>query len=227
MAAHAGSSPQTTNLFLLEDLDDAGRTSELAQADLDALRSIADWIKSYVVKAHKELIGRDGPVCPFLPVSLERQTLWVAPEHVADGGASRVAELMDNYKRRLLEAEPTDGDVNYNVIAVVFTDLPADRAQRAFADVFEQLAVPSYVEDGVLFGPYYEGNEAPAIYNSSFRPFESPVPFLFVRHGVVDDWKFFLDDDAWLGLWAKRYGPSGAEALAEELRRLPWRTPRE
>jgi hypothetical protein len=28
---------QTTNLFLLEELEDVGRTSELAQSDLDAL----------------------------------------------------------------------------------------------------------------------------------------------------------------------------------------------
>jgi hypothetical protein len=49
------------------------------------------------------------------------------------------------------------------------------------------------------------------------------VPFLFVRHGVAGDWKFFLDDDEWLNLWARRYGESGALALAGELRRLPWR----
>jgi hypothetical protein len=68
------------NLFLLEDLEDVSRTSELAESDLDALRSVADWIKTYVVKPHKDLIGRAGPVCPFVPVSLERKTLWLAPE---------------------------------------------------------------------------------------------------------------------------------------------------
>jgi hypothetical protein len=57
---------QTTNLFLLEDLDDASRTSELAESDLDALRTVADWIKTYVIKPHKDL-GRAGPVCPFVP----------------------------------------------------------------------------------------------------------------------------------------------------------------
>ena len=41
---------QTTDLFLLEDLEDAGKTSELAESDLDALHAAADWIKSYVVK---------------------------------------------------------------------------------------------------------------------------------------------------------------------------------
>jgi hypothetical protein len=34
---------QTTDLFLLEDLEDVGRTSELAEGDLDA-HAVADWI---------------------------------------------------------------------------------------------------------------------------------------------------------------------------------------
>jgi hypothetical protein len=99
---------------------------------------------------------------------------------------------------------------------------------RAFFDkVLKHVAVASYAEDGILFGPYYEGNEGTAIYNSSFRPFQSPVPFLFVRHGVTGDWKFFLDDEEWFKLWAQRYGAVGAEVLAEELRRLPWRAQRQ
>jgi hypothetical protein len=214
---------QTTNLFLLEDLEDVGRTSELAESDLEALQAVADWIKAFVVKPHKDL-GRAGTVCPFVPGSLERKTLWLAPEQIADRDLPDVVELMDGYKRLLLDTRPTDGDdVIYNVIVVVFSDLPADRAQSVFDDVLKHLAVPSYVEDGILFGPYYEGNEGTAIYNSSFRPFQSPVPFLFVRHGVTGDWKFFLDDEDWLNLWARRYGESAVHALAEELRRLPWR----
>jgi hypothetical protein len=214
----------TTNLFLLEDLEDAGRTRELAESDLAALRAVADWIKTYVVQPHKD-IGRAGTVCPFVPWSLERKTLWLAPEQIADRDVPEVVELMSGYKRLLLATRPTESDdVVYSVIVVVFTDLSADRAQGVFDDVLGHLSVPSFVEDGILFGPYYEGNKATAIYNRSFRPFESPVPFLFVRHGVVSDWKFFLDDDEWLGLWAHRFGESGAQALAEELRRLPWRT---
>jgi hypothetical protein len=215
--------PQTTNLFLLEDLEDVGRTSELAESDLDALHAVADWIKTFVVRPHEDL-GRAGPVCPFVPGGLERKTLWLAPEQIADRGVPHVVELMNGYKSLFLDAEPTDGDdVNYKVIVVVFTDLSADRAQGVFDDVLQQLAVPSYAEDGISFGPFYEGNEGTAIYNSRFRPFQSPVPFLFVRQGVVSDWKFFLDDEDWLNRWAGRYGESGAQALAEELRQLPWR----
>jgi hypothetical protein len=219
----AQTTPVQTKLFLLDDLEDVSRTRELAEGDLEALQAIAAWIKSFVVKPHKDL-GRAGTVCPFVPGSLERKTLWLAPEQIANRDVPEVVELMSGYKRLLLDARPTDGDdVTYNVIVVVFTDLSAERAQGVFDDVLQHLAVPSYEEDGILFGPYYEGNEGTAIYNSSFRPFQSPVPFLFVRHGVTGDWKFFLDDDEWLNLWARRYGESGAQALAQELRRLPWR----
>jgi hypothetical protein len=218
---------QTTNLFLLEDLQDVGRTSELAESDLDARHAVADWIKTFVVRPHEDL-GRAGPVCPFVPGALERKTLWLAPEQIADRDVPDVVELVNGYQRLFLDAQPTDGDdATYKVIIVVFTDLSADRAQGVFDDVLQHLAVPSYVEDGIVFGPFHEGHEGTAIYNSSFRPFRSPVPFLFVRHGVISDWKFFLDNEDWLNLWTRRFGESAVHALAEELRRLPWRVRRD
>jgi uncharacterized protein DUF6875 len=219
-------STQTTELVRLDELTDPARTGELAERDLAALRAVADWVTSFVTKPHAQL-GRDGPVCPFVPGSLERGTFWLVPEQIGDGGVPEVVELMDGYRRRFLEIEPIRGDdTAYKAIVVVFTDLPAERAQGLFDGVLDQLALPSYAEDGVIFGPFYVGNEGTAIYNPDFRPFQSPVPFLFVRHTVVSDWKFFLDDDNWLGLWAHRFGESGARALAEELRSLPWRAGR-
>ena len=219
-------STQTTDLFLLEDLEDNGRTSDLAERDRDALRAVAEWIKTFIVRPHGEL-GRPGSVCPFVPESVERQTLWLAPEQIGDGGVPHVVELMDGYKRRLLErgTGPTDDDgTNYDVVVVVLTDLPAERAEGVLDDVLQHIAVPSYVEDGIVYGPFYEGNRATAIYNPGFRPFQSPVPFVFVRRGVISDWKFFLEKQDWLGHWAHRFGTSAVHALAEELRRSPWRT---
>jgi uncharacterized protein DUF6875 len=213
----------TTNLFLLRDLEDVSRTGELAESDREALQAVADWITTFVVRPHKDL-GRAGTVCPFVPGSLERNVLWLAPERIADPGEPDVVELVSGYKRLFQEIQPIRGeDADYKVIVVVFTNLPADRAQGVFDDVLQHLAVPSYADDGILFGPYYEGNEGTAVYNSKFRPFQSPVPFLFVRNGVISDWKFFLDNDEWLELWARRYGQSAVQALAAELRRTNWR----
>jgi uncharacterized protein DUF6875 len=214
---------QSNNLFLLEDLADTGMTSELEEEELTALRAVADWIKTFIAKPHPDL-GRAGPVCPFVPSALDHRTLWLAPEQIADRDTAGVVELMDGYKNLFRNTQPIDGDNAVSkTIVVVFTDLPAERAQSVFDDVLQHLAVPSYADSGNLFGPFYEGNDGTAIYNSSFRPFQSPVPFLFVRNGVISDWKFFLDNDEMLTLWAHRFGESTVHTLAEELRHLPWR----
>jgi hypothetical protein len=216
-------SAQPTNLFLLEDLEDVTRTGSLAESDLDALHAVGDWIKTFVARPNKDL-GRAGTVCPFVPGALERRTLWLAPEQVADRTVRDVVALVDGYKRLFLNAEPVEGDhANYKSIVIVFTDLASDRAKDLLDDVLEQLEVPSYVEEGFVLGEFYESNEGIAIYNPGFRPFTSPVPFLLMRLAVITDWKFFLDDEDWLNRWTGRYGEAGAQALAEELRRLPWR----
>jgi hypothetical protein len=215
---------QTTDLYLLEDLEDPSRTRALAGDDRRALHAIADWIKSYVVRPHAEL-GRSGPVCPYVPLTLERGSLWLAVEHVADRSPSEIVAVIDDYRRQLLAAPPVGAnDDDPKVIAVVFSDLPADQARGIFEVILERLALRSYQDDGVLYGPYYEGNEVPAVHNPSFRPFESPAPFVFVRSPVKGDWEFFLDNDDLMRAWAQRYGESGVLSLAAELRRFPWRS---
>jgi len=144
------------------------------------------------------------------------------------GACPDIVQLINGYKKLLLTAQPIDGDdAKLKSIVVVFTDLPADRAKGLFDDVLQQLAIPSYLEDGLVLGGFYESNEGSALYNAGFRPFTPPVPFLLIRRADISDWKFFLDKEDWLNFWARRYGEAGARALAEELRRLPWRARRD
>lgn len=153
---------QIRRLLLPDELEDAEKTSDLAATDRDALRAVSAWINEFVSQPHKDL-GRAGAVCPFVPGSLERRTLWLAAEHVTDRGVSQVVELMDGYKRLLLQVAPADSDdAIYRTIIVVFPDLSAEHAGALFNDVLEQLAELSYEEDGIIFGPFYDGNEGTA-----------------------------------------------------------------
>ena len=223
-----GSMPvQRANLFLPEDLEDLARTGNLGESDLKALHAVVDWIKSFVAKPHKEL-GRSGPVCPFVPRALDLQTIWLAPERTADRSVLDIVQRMNSYRRLFLDVRPDAGDdADYKSFVVVFTDLSADRAKNLFADILQHLGVPSYADDGLVMGGFYQTSEGSALYNPNFRPFKSPVPFLLMRHTVISDWKFFLDNEDWLNLWAHRYGESAVPALAAELRRLPWRARRD
>ncbi|WP_420971553.1 DUF6875 domain-containing protein [Bradyrhizobium sp. B120] len=217
----------TTKLFRVEDLEEVGKTRELAEGERQALRAVGDWIKIFMARPHKDL-GRAGPVCPFVPAALEQKTLWLAPERSAGRSAADIIQLVDDYKRLLLAAQPVDGDgANDKSIVVVFTDLTAARAKDFFAGVLNQIGIPSYADDGLAMGPFYEGNPDTAIHNPHFRPFISPVPFLLIRPAVITDWKFFLNNEDWLPVWARRHGEPAVQALAEELRRLPWRAGRD
>ena len=214
---------QTADLFLLEDLEDVHRTSVLAERELDALRATAKWIETFVARPHAE-IGRSGTVCPFVPESLHRKTLWLLPDQLAGRSVPDVVQLVDGYKDVFLRADPVEGDdATYKSLVVVFTDGTADGAKGYFDAALKRLATQFYAKDGVVLGAFYETNDGTAIYNANFRPFRAPVPFLLLRCAVTSDWKFFLDDKDWLAIWARRFGESAVEALAEELRRVPWR----
>jgi hypothetical protein len=216
---------QSTNLFLMQDLENSTRTKQLADSDLSALHGVADWIRTFVARPNKDL-GRAGPVCPFVPEACERKTLWLAPERIANQSLSDAVQLMNGYKRLLLRAQPIEGDdTSYKAIVVVFTDLSADRARQYMDDPqMQDLKRVSYAEDGVVLGEFHKGNEGSAIRNRSFQPFKSPVPFMLMRHAVISDWMFFLGNEDWLRLWARRFGESAVHALAAELRRTDWRS---
>jgi hypothetical protein len=120
--------------------------------------------------------------------------------------------------------EPVSGDdAIYKAIVVVFPDLSADRAGEVLGDArIENLKMPFYLDDGVVLGQFHERNDGSAVYNESFHPFRSPVPFLLLRLAVPGDWKFFLEDEDWLSVWGRRFGESAVDALAAELRRTNW-----
>ena len=83
---------------------------------------------------------------------MERRTLFFAAEPIAELDVPDVVELMDDYKRLFLATPPTDGDdAIYKTVIVAFTDLPVERASGLFNEVLEQLAGPSYEEDGIIF----------------------------------------------------------------------------
>lgn len=215
---------QTSNLYLIQDLDDPGRTAGLSSADLDAMRSVASWIHGFVARPNADL-GRAGPICPFVTGSEDRRTLWLAPEHLNGRSGADVARLVSDYKAAILDAEPmVPDDAIYKSILMVFTDASADQAN----DLMEAAGVtamkqPSYRDDGVVLGEFHERSDGTAVYNDNFHPFRSPVPFLLIRLAADTDWKFFLNDDQWLSIWAHRFGENAVKALASELRRSNWR----
>src|SRR5262245_4711619 len=108
-SASLGECPMRAQMAKLFSIEDVRRPSNLAESDRNALRAVADWTETFVARPHKDL-GRAGPVCPFVPVALDRETLWFAAERSAGRSAPDVIQIIEGYKRMLLSAQPVDGD---------------------------------------------------------------------------------------------------------------------
>lgn len=217
-----GDGDQADNLFLFSDLAEGGKAAGLDANDVGALRAVADWTRRFIIQPNPEL-GRSGPICPFTPVALEYDALWLALEHTRGPTMPEMVRCIEAYSRRLLANAPADGDIaEYKAIVVIFADLPASEAKAFFEALLPPIALPLYETDALVIGPFYEGNEGTAIYNPQFRPFTSPVPALLMRRAVVSDWKFFLNNPEWFDVWARMHGQTATHALAAELRRFPW-----
>ena len=51
-----------------------------------ALGSTVNWVRDFLARPHRD-VGRAGPVCPFTPMALELDTIWLA--EIAEAEALR------------------------------------------------------------------------------------------------------------------------------------------
>jgi hypothetical protein len=60
----------------LEIESDSHALSELKPAELEACKTIVAWTRNFLCRPH-ELLGREGPVCPFTQPSLSHHLFWL------------------------------------------------------------------------------------------------------------------------------------------------------
>src|SRR5690348_14614097 len=94
-------------LFLLSGIAGGQEIARLEDRDLNALRSVANWVRTFIIQPNQEL-GRSGPICPFTPVALEHDALWLALEHTGGTSMPDMIERIKVYSQRLLANAPVD-----------------------------------------------------------------------------------------------------------------------
>ena len=191
------------------------RASEVEAANNPdcALAASVAWIRRFLAKPHPEL-GRSGPVCPFTPLALELDTIWLieVPESAPD--PQRIEDVVEHCRRLFMETEPREGQMAINkVFMIVFSGLNADAAP--WIDAMQAKLKPGFVDIGLMLGEFHARNETPGLRNEDFRPLRSPIPMLVIRHMVETDLPFLKRDAdnpdtrrAYLRSYLRRLGPT-------------------
>lgn len=167
---------------------------EARRYELPVLAGVLDWVRGYLSQPHPEL-GRNGSVCPYVPMAMRMETLWFTqvctPQGIDKGEMER---LLTHYCEIFLKLDPTEPEQAINkAILVAFPDIPTEQAPELIDEV--QFALkPHYTQAGLMIGEFHEKNSSPGLRNTTFLPLRSPIPLLAIRHMVKPDLPFLMKE---------------------------------
>jgi hypothetical protein len=152
------------------------------------------WVEGFLTKPNREL-GRAGPVCPFASPSLERDSFWLTAIRGAEPTAAAVEKCVLGYRDWFLELPPvSDDEAQYKTILMLFPDIPED-CYAAVVDETQRRLKPQFVKEKLMIGQFHPNSDEPGVQNAAFRPLQSPVPMLVIRHITAGDIVFMKNTD--------------------------------
>jgi hypothetical protein len=152
------------------------------------------WMRNYLANPDPR-VGHDGPVCPFVPLGLTKDTLWLAVDSATTPAEveATMLEYADEFERR---TEGFGTDVQFASIIVVFRRVGAREAPAAIDAVQRRLKV-RFVERGLMIGEFHQANETPPASPDAVPgtfPNRAPVSMLAIRALVRNDRKFLTGE---------------------------------
>lgn len=146
------------------------------------------WVNGFLARPHTDL-GREGDVCPFMARSLaEGHAKFVSFDAREGKEALRalVRQLRDDLEAR---SEAVGSRHTYLTAVIVPHGLADDELVPLLYDIHAELK-GDFVERGLMLGEFWPGHEARGLHSDRFRPLDSPLPLLALRHMVLTDLAF-------------------------------------
>lgn len=165
------------------------------------------YFREFLAKPHPA-VGRPGPVCPFVPMSLKRDIIYLTMVHTqALQESATPAELRQALVRLLVSfiprfegLHPSTGKLRqYKAAVLVFPDVAVREAHEVI-DLAQEEAKPQFVAKGLMCGEFHAANNATGLRNPNFYPLRTPYPCLAIRHMVPGDFVFMTLDNYEKGL---------------------------
>jgi hypothetical protein len=196
------------------------------------------YFRQFLAKGHEHL-GRGGPVCPFVPLALKKNSIHMGvvrapyitarsegkycPGRRGETTAEQVRQVARSFIERFFELEPRSGKLAvYKAVLLIFPDVPIERAHEIIDAVQVELK-PEFVRRGLMLGEFHTQNNVPGLHNDSFYPLRTPTPCFAIRYIVPSDLVFldmsrYPEDvrEQFLRAYLMRFGDAGTAGDAAD-----------
>jgi len=201
MLAEVGEAGDVDTTIARRSYRQRGASWDVSEDELGAAPNIYQtmlcYVRSFLGKPHPA-VGRPGPVCPFVPKSLQLDTIKLSMVRTAHLPTSElratITKMLVDFAPQFIEMEPSKGrQRQYKTVVFVFPDI-------ALADAVEVIdgaqldSKPTYVSRGIMVGEFHAANNSAGLRNPNFFPLRTPHPCVAVRHMVPGDFVFMSLD---------------------------------
>jgi heptaprenyl diphosphate synthase len=170
----------------------------------ETLAAVDRWLQDYVRQPHP-MLGRSGPICPFVAPSQRADALEARIRLI--GPNPSVCLIAETIRCALEEFEliPWRGsNPTLRALIVVFPDLSDDRL--CLLDAAHEAVKMDAVRRGLMIGQFHPRCQERAARNTSFTVSRSPVPLVVLRSMAVHDILFLRDQREWFTEYFRRFG---------------------
>jgi hypothetical protein len=158
------------------------------------------WIEEYACRPHPQ-IGREGPVCPFLPKVLEAGGLRVEVDESLDGSDPAAMEARMRAAVPAFEAMPLAPWEK--ALVVLFPKLVG--SDVAVVDRVQAALKPECVRRGLMIGQFHPLSTEPGARNPAFPANRAPIAAIALRHMSYHDIVFLGHDPEMFREYRSRY----------------------
>jgi hypothetical protein len=159
------------------------------------------WVDEYVCRPHPE-IGREGPVCPFVPKLVESGEMRVEVDESLDGTDPAAMEARMRAAVSAFEAIPLQPWEK--ALVVLFPNVAGPDV--AVVDQVQAALKPECVPKGLMVGQFHPLSTEPGARNPAFPANRAPLAAIALRYMSHHDIVFLDKDPEMFREYEQRYG---------------------
>jgi len=182
----------------------AQERNQLRRRDAD-LAVVMRWLRDYVSEPSPRL-GRNGPVCPFVPPALSQDAIRFRFRYAVDGrdpGQLTAALAAEMTAFRDTVERPGRSGASLASLLVVLPDTgPAGWAtlDRVYAELKD-----TAVDQGLMIGQFHPRCDERGVRNAAFPVSRAPIALVAIRHMAPHDLLFLHDRRDWFAAYRGQF----------------------